>query len=92
MKTEGDIMNNLKEVGKDTTCIIIAHRLSTVQDCDLIVVMDNGRVVETGSHDDLVSHGGRYSELLSFQKSMSSATNGDGVIASNNSTALEYAR
>lgn len=70
MKTEGDIMGNLKEIGKDTTCVIVAHRLSTIQDCDLIVVMDNGRVVEAGSHDELVRFGGRYKEMLSFQKSL----------------------
>jgi ABC-type multidrug transport system fused ATPase/permease subunit len=74
MKTEGDIMNNLKQIGKDTTCVIIAHRLSTVQDCDLIVVMDNGRVVEIGSHEDLVRLGGKYSRLLAFQKSLGSDT------------------
>ena len=70
MKTEGDIMGNLKEIGKDTTCVIVAHRLSTIQDCDLIVVMDNGRVVEAGSHDELVRFGGRYKEMSSFQKSL----------------------
>jgi ABC-type transport system involved in Fe-S cluster assembly fused permease/ATPase subunit len=70
-QTELDIMNNLKEIGKDEekTCVIIAHRLSTVQDCDMIVVMDNGRVVEQGTHDELISRGGRYSQLLAFQRS-----------------------
>lgn len=82
-------MNNLKEIGKDTTCVIIAHRLSTVQDCDLIVVMDNGRVVEMGSHDELVRYGGRYSELLSFQKSFNSTDDSAGA---NSNKALEYAR
>ncbi|KAL7519247.1 LOW QUALITY PROTEIN: hypothetical protein ACHAWX_004031 [Stephanocyclus meneghinianus] len=72
MRTEWEIMNNLKEIGKDTTCIIIAHRLSMIQDCDLIVVMDNGKVVESGSHED-GRHGGRYSELLAFQKSFSTS-------------------
>lgn len=68
MQTELEIMNNLKEVGKDTTCVIIAHRLSTIQDCDEIVVMDEGRVVESGSHDELLRLGGRYSELVAFQR------------------------
>ncbi|KAL7526571.1 hypothetical protein ACHAWF_001825 [Thalassiosira exigua] len=67
--TELEIMNNLKEIGKGTTCVIIAHRLSTVQDCDEIVVMDQGRVVERGSHDELMRRGGRYSELVAFQRS-----------------------
>lgn len=68
-QTELEIMNNLKEIGKDEkkTCVVIAHRLSTVQDCDLIVVMDGGRVVEQGTHDELIRRGGRYSQLLAFQ-------------------------
>ena len=71
-QTELEIMNNLKEIGKDEekTCVIIAHRLSTVQDCDLIVVMDGGRVVEQGTHDELIRRGGRYSQLLAFQRNL----------------------
>lgn len=91
MRTEADIMNNLKEIGKDTTCVIIAHRLSTIQDCDLIVVMDNGEVAEIGSHDELVGRGGKYSKLLSFQRSMDISNNADAISRSNNTT-LEYAR
>jgi ABC-type multidrug transport system fused ATPase/permease subunit len=66
--TENEIMANLKAVGKSRTTIIIAHRLSTVQDCDLIVVMDQGRVVERGTHPELVARRGRYAELLRRQE------------------------
>jgi ATP-binding cassette, subfamily B (MDR/TAP), member 7 len=67
-ETEFDIMSNLKEIGKNTTTIIIAHRLSTIQDCDEIIVLGDGRVVERGTHDELVAAGGRYSELLATQQ------------------------
>ena len=69
--TELDIMNNLKEVGKNTTTVIIAHRLSTIQDCDEIIVLHEGRrVVERGTHDELLAAmGGRYNnELLKMQQ------------------------
>jgi ABC-type multidrug transport system fused ATPase/permease subunit len=69
--TELEIMNNLKEVskGNDTTSLIIAHRLSTIQDCDMIAVMHEGKVVECGTHDELMSLGLRYKDLLLFQRS-----------------------
>jgi ABC-type transport system involved in Fe-S cluster assembly fused permease/ATPase subunit len=68
--TELEIMNNLKEVskGSDTTSLIIAHRLSTIQDCDLIAVMHEGKVVEYGTHDELMALGKRYKDLLMFQR------------------------
>ena len=49
------------------TTIVIAHRLSTVQRADRIVVMDQGRVVEQGTHTELVSQGGLYARLASLQ-------------------------
>jgi ABC-type transport system involved in Fe-S cluster assembly fused permease/ATPase subunit len=69
-QTELNIMNNLKDIGKNTskTVVIIAHRLSTIQDCDEIIVLDQGKVVERGSHDELVQMGGRYTELLRMQQ------------------------
>ena len=72
-ETELDIMNNIKSISLDRTTVIIAHRLSTVQDCDQIIVMHQGRVVESGTHDELVRLGGRYTELLKMQESSDDA-------------------
>jgi ATP-binding cassette subfamily B protein len=47
--------------------LLISHRFSTVRMADLIVVLDGGRIVEQGTHDDLVRHGGLYAELYGLQ-------------------------
>jgi ATP-binding cassette, subfamily B, bacterial MsbA len=52
---------------KGRTTLVIAHRLSTVREADLIVVMDKGRVVETGRHEQLVAQGGVYAKLHRLQ-------------------------
>ena len=57
-------MNNLM---KGRTSLIIAHRLSTIRDADKIVVVSDGRIVEVGSHDELLAKGGQYSKLYSSQ-------------------------
>lgn len=53
------------------TCLIIAHRLSTIRDAQMIVVMDQGRIVETGTHDALMTSRGLYFHLTSQQLGLS---------------------
>ncbi|WP_308125833.1 ATP-binding cassette domain-containing protein [Nonomuraea ceibae] len=53
------------------TRIVIAHRLSTVRDADLILVLDAGRIVQRGTHDQLISVPGKYAELVATQADMS---------------------
>lgn len=62
-ESESIIMRNMKEITKGRTTFIIAHRLSTVRNCDLIVVMDKGRIVEMGSHNQLMAQNGYYKFL-----------------------------
>jgi len=61
--TEAEILKRLREFMRGRTCIIISHRISTVKDADLIIVMDNGRIVERGTHDELVEMKGIYADL-----------------------------
>jgi ATP-binding cassette, subfamily B, multidrug efflux pump len=61
--TEEKILQHLREFMKGRTSIIISHRISTVKDANLIVVLQNGEIVERGTHDDLVSFGGIYADL-----------------------------
>ena len=66
-ETEKKIQDAMTNLMKNRTSLIIAHRLSTIQDADVIVVMDNGRVVETGKHESLLAAKGRYYELYMTQ-------------------------
>lgn len=66
-RTEKAIQDAMQLVMKNRTSIIIAHRLSTIRDADIIVVMDKGQIVESGSHDDLLAQKGKYYELYMTQ-------------------------
>ena len=66
-KTEEEILNNLKKVMKGKTCIFISHRVSTIKNADLILVLDKGRIIEKGTHESLLKQGGSYLALYEKQ-------------------------
>ena len=67
-ESEQKILVNMKEISKGRTTITIAHRLSTVRDCDAILAMDHGRIVEAGSHAELMARKGYYYHLYMAQE------------------------
>ena len=64
-RTEYELVKAVRERG--ISCIVVAHRLSTIRDCDEIIVLDKGRIVERGTHDELYARGGVYTELVTSE-------------------------
>ena len=66
--TERSIQKSFDELSKDRTCLIIAHRLATVQNADRIILVDDGRIAEEGTHAELMKLDGRYAKLFNTQR------------------------
>jgi ATP-binding cassette subfamily B protein len=66
-RTEMHIQKAMIALMKNRTSLVIAHRLSTIRDADMIVVLNHGRIVETGSHEELLALGGEYHKLYKNQ-------------------------
>ena len=72
-QTEKGILDALRVASKDRTTLVIAHRLSTIIDADVINVVDEGQIIESGHHEDLLAEGGRYAELWNRQSQQMAA-------------------
>jgi ABC-type multidrug transport system fused ATPase/permease subunit len=66
---EQTVMASLQKMRKHRTIILVTHRVPTVETCDCIYVMENGRIVESGTHSELLARGGHYFNLLNASQS-----------------------
>jgi ABC-type multidrug transport system fused ATPase/permease subunit len=78
-ESEAHVMVGLKNLMKGKTCLIVAHRLHTIIDCDKIVVMQKGRIIEQGRHQELMEKKGSYFELFSKQQVLSQMQHVEGI-------------
>ncbi|MDA9269799.1 ABC transporter ATP-binding protein/permease [Amylibacter sp.] len=76
-QSENQIRKALEELSKNRTTLIIAHRLSTILDADQIIVMDQGKIVDQGTHSELLARGDIYAELFNLQFDMSPKNNSE---------------
>ena len=70
-KSESKILNSMNTISKNITSLVIAHRLSTIKDAYNIYVLDNGKIIESGNHDYLLSTKGLYFQMWNLQKESS---------------------
>ena len=73
-RTEQHVLNNIKELTKNKTCIIVSNRISDIKDCDKIIVLEQGEIVEQGNHQTLLQKDGKYQEFYQNQAHKAQAT------------------
>ena len=66
-EAEKKVQNAIEKIMEKRTSIIIAHRLSTIQNCDKIIIIDNGKIIGKGKHDDLIKNNPSYKKLIEMQ-------------------------